>query len=77
MGTLLYYARAVDPTLLVPLSAVATQQSAPTERTKELVHQLLDFCATQEEAVLTFNASDMVLVVHSNAGYLNERKARS
>ena len=30
-GTLLYYARAVDPTLLVPLSAIAAQQSAPTE----------------------------------------------
>ena len=38
---------------------------------------MLGFCATQEEAVLTFNASDMVLVVHSDAGYLNERKARS
>jgi len=75
--TLLYYARAVDPTLLVPLSAVAAHQSVPTEETKELIHQLLDFCATQEEAVLTYNASDMVLAVHSNAGYLNERKVRS
>ena len=76
-GTLLYYARAVDATLLVPLSAIAAQQLAPTEKTKELVHQLLDFCTSQEEAVLTFKASDMVLAVHSNAGYLNEKKARS
>jgi hypothetical protein len=76
-GTLLYYARAVDPTLLVPLSAVATQQSAPTEQTKELVHQLLDFCATQEEAVLTCTASGMILAMHSDACNLNEQKARS
>jgi hypothetical protein len=76
-GTLLYYARAVDPTLLVPLSAIAAHQSVPTEETKELIHQLLDFCTTQEEVVLTYNASDMVLAVHSNTGYLNERKVRS
>ena len=39
--------------------------------------QLLDYLATQEEAVLTYSASDMTLAVHSNAGYLNEPKARS
>ena len=33
--------------------------------------------ALQEEAILTFSASDMVLAVHSNAGYLNELKAKS
>ena len=76
-GTLLYYARAVDATLLVPLSSIAAHQAAPTEHTRELVHQLLDFCATQEDAVLTYHASDMILAVHSDAGYLNENKARS
>lgn len=33
--------------------------------------------ATQEDAVLTYRASDMILAVHSDAGYLNEPKARS
>ena len=61
MGTLLYYTRVVDAMLLVPLSAIATHQAAPTEQTKEIVHKLLDFCATQEETVLTYNASNMVL----------------
>ncbi len=41
------------------------------------VKQLLDYCASQEEAVLTYHASDMVLAVHSDAGYLNESKASS
>lgn len=76
-GTLLYYARTVDAMLLVPLSTIAAHQSAPTEKTMELAKQVLDFCASQDEAVLTFHASDMVLAVHSDAGYLNERKARS
>ncbi len=33
--------------------------------------------AIQEEAVLTFKASDMVLAIHSNSLYLSEPKARS
>ncbi len=41
------------------------------------VKQLLDYCASHEEAIITYNASKMVLVVHSNAGYANEKKARS
>jgi hypothetical protein len=41
------------------------------------VKQLLDYCASQEEAIITYNASKMVLAVHSDAGYANEKKARS
>ena len=39
--------------------------------------QLLGYIATQEEAVLTFNASDMKLAAHSDSSYLSEPKARS
>jgi hypothetical protein len=76
-GKFLYVGRAVDPTLLTPLSAIATQQAAPTEETEKRAKQLLDFAASQEEAILTYNASDMILAVHSDAGYLNEPNARS
>ena len=37
----------------------------------------LDFMATQEEAVLTFQASNMVLAIHSNASYLSKPKSCS
>ena len=37
----------------------------------------LDYMATQEPAVLTYRKSDMILAVHSDAGYLNEENARS
>jgi len=76
-GTLLYYARAVDSTILVALSAIATEQAAPTAKTMAKTKQLLDYVATQEEAIITFNASDMILSAHSDAGYCNEKKARS
>ena len=76
-GTLLHYSRAVDPTMLVALNAIATQQASPTQKTMERVKQLLDYCSSQEEKVITYHASDMILAVHSDAGYLNEIKARS
>ncbi len=41
------------------------------------VKQLLDYCSTQEEAIITYNASKMILAVHSDAGYANEKKSRS
>ena len=40
-------------------------------------HQLLDYIATQEDTVITYNSSNMKLAVHSNASYLSEPKARS
>ena len=39
--------------------------------------QLLNYLATQEDAVLSYHASDMVLAVHSNASYLSKPKACS
>ncbi len=76
-GTLLYYARAVDPTILVALSAIAAQQAKPTINTLAKVKQLLQYCASQDEAILTYRASDMILAVHSDAGYLSKPQARS
>jgi hypothetical protein len=76
-GTLLYYGRAVDSTILPSLSSLATKQAKPTAKTKATVMQLLDYLATQEEAIISYNASDMILQVHSDAGYANKKRARS
>jgi hypothetical protein len=42
-------------------------QAAPTALTMELIKMLLDYVATHPDAILTYNKSDMVLAVHSNA----------
>ncbi len=76
-GTLLYYARAVDSTILPALSSLATEQAKPTQKTIEKVKQLLDYCTTQEEAIIAYLAGKMILCIHSNAGYCNKKKARS
>jgi len=76
-GKFLFLGRAVDSTLLCPVSAIASQSANPTEDTMQQTKQLLDYLATQEDAVLTYNASDMILAVHSDTSYLSEPKARS
>ena len=77
MWKILFLGRAVDATLLCPISAIASQSATPTEDALEHTRQFLDYVATQEEAVLTYNASDMKLAAHSDASYLSEPKARS
>ncbi len=76
-GKFLLLGRAVDSTLLCLISAIASQSSKPTKDRMQQTLQLLDYLATQEDAVLSYHASNMVLVVHSNASYLSEPKARS
>eukprot|EP00804_Cyclotella_cryptica_P009391 CCRYP_018074-RA/>CCRYP_018074-RA protein AED:0.17 eAED:0.15 QI:0/0/0/0.75/0/0/4/0/1210 len=77
IGVFLYYARAVDCTMLPALGSLATQQSAPTQNTMSKVHQFLDYAMTHPDAMITYRASNMILAVHSDASYLSETKARS
>ena len=77
IGGLLYYARAVDLTILTALSAIASQQASPTEQTEDHVRQLLDYIATHPDAVIRFYPSAMILNIHSDASYLTEPRARS
>ena len=72
IGTLLYYARCVDASMLTELGSLATQQATPTQNTMMKVKQLLDYAATHPDAIVTYNASDMVLAAHSDASYLSE-----
>jgi hypothetical protein len=74
-GVFLYLAWAVDRGLLPTLSSLASQEANPTEKTMELCKQFLDYMATQEDTILTYRASDMILAMHSNASYLSEPKS--
>ena len=76
-GVFLFLARAVDSTMLTPLSALASEQATPTEKTMQNCLQFLDYMASQDEAIVTYRASGMKLAIHSDASYLSEPKARS
>ncbi len=77
IGTFLYYARCVDSTMLPALGSLTTQQANPTQNTKKLVHQFLNYATTHPNAIITYQASNMVLAGHSDASYLSETNARS
>ncbi len=78
IGVFLYYARAVDPTMLTQLSKLATMQSPnPTQHLLAQVGHFLQYAATFPNASVVFHASGMLLVTHSDASYLSETKARS
>jgi Reverse transcriptase (RNA-dependent DNA polymerase) len=77
LGTLLYYARAVDSTLLVGLGTLASEQTKGTELTMQRITHLLNYCATHPEAAIGYKKSDMVLHVESDASYLSLPKATS
>jgi hypothetical protein len=47
--TLLYYARAVDPTLIMPIHVLASEQSKATSDTADKVIKLLNYCSTHPE----------------------------
>jgi hypothetical protein len=66
-GSVLYYARPVDPTVLVPLNDIATEQTKATEKTQAVTNQLLDYLATHTNATIRYHASYMILHIHSDA----------
>jgi hypothetical protein len=77
IGSILYYARAIDLTVLMALSTIASDQAHGTKNTLQKNQQLLDYLATHLDATVGFHASDMILNIHSNALYLSKANAHS
>jgi hypothetical protein len=77
IGSILYYAHAIDIMVLMALSSIAIKQSKGTTKMMEKAKQLLDYLATYPDATICFKATDMILYVHSDASYLSESDARS
>jgi Reverse transcriptase (RNA-dependent DNA polymerase) len=77
IGTLLYYARAIDNTMLPAIGTIASQQSQGTKATMKAIVKLLNYAASHPSATIRYVASDMVLHVESDASYQSETKSRS
>jgi hypothetical protein len=76
-GSVLYYAIAVDPTVLMPLNDIATEQTKAMEKPQAATNQMLDYLATHPDAAIRYHASAMILNIHSDASYLSVSNARS
>jgi hypothetical protein len=77
VGKCLFYARAVDPTMQHALNRLAATQSKGTQATVAALVHFLNYCETHPDACICYEASDMILRVHSDASYLTELGARS
>jgi hypothetical protein len=52
VGSIFCYARAVNMTVLMALSTIASKQTKGMERTLENAYQVLDYLATQQDATV-------------------------
>jgi hypothetical protein len=70
VGSLLYYARAVDATMLPPINEINGSQASPMQKTMNACTMLLDYAATYPLAIIRYHASDMALNTNTDAAYL-------
>jgi hypothetical protein len=73
----LYYSRAGDRTLIVPINVLPYDQTKATSDTAGKVIKLFNYCITHPETKIRYHASDMILNIHSDASYLSEKETKS
>ena len=67
VGTILYYARAVDVTVLTAITTLGSKQAKATTNTMKSTKHLLDYLATHPDAKMWYYASDVFLNIHLDA----------
>ena len=74
---MLYYARAVDGTLMATLNKLASAQSKGSQATMQATKNLIGYCHTHSDATIRCCASQMQSHIHSNASYMSASKPKS
>jgi hypothetical protein len=77
VGTLLYYARTVDPSILTVVHELGSVQASPSVQDMLKMERLLQYVSVHQLHGLRFHASNMQLQIQSDASYLSRTKARS
>jgi hypothetical protein len=77
IGTLLYYCRAVDPSICTAVHQLGSVQANPTETDMANMERLLRYVSTHQNNGIRYYASEMVLQLMSDASYQSSPKARS
>ena len=76
-GNFQYYTKGVDPTMIVSVNKLDSQQSAPTQETVKKCNMLMDYAHTYPNATIRYHTSDMCLHIDSDAAYLVQPQSRS
>ena len=77
IGTLIYYAHAIDSTMLMAINAISSDQATGTTATADAATWLLDYAATYPNDTIRYNTSQMILHIHSDASYQSDTESRS
>ena len=77
VGSLLYYSRAIDSTMLPATTAVSSQQAKPTDNVLKTAEDILHYAAAYPNNKLVLYACDMHLFIQSDASYLSRQGAGS
>ena len=77
IGTLLYYSRAVDPSICTAVHELGSIQSQPTMNDMKKMDRLLGYVSKHSNNAVRYYASTMLLQLMSDASYLCRPKARS
>ena len=77
VGVFLYYARAVDPTMLPQTNKIASEQAKPTKHVQDQAIRLLQYAAAFPDNALVFHKSKMHLIQQVDASYLSRSNSRS
>jgi len=72
----LYYARAIDCTMLPALNKISKSQANPTQVTLDEHKQLLDYANTYQNVSVRYRASAMIRNIETDAAYLVLPKAK-
>jgi hypothetical protein len=72
--SILYFARAVDMTVLMAFSRLAIDQTKAATKTMVKCVQLLDYLAYHADAKVRFYASDIIMNIHLDASYYPKAK---
>ena len=75
-GTFLYYAIAINNTILPDLSEIYSEQYKATNVTEKQVAKLLNYLASNPHTEIQYKASGMQLAIHSDVSYLSISQAR-
>jgi hypothetical protein len=63
--------------MLPALGSLSTQQVNPTQNTLKHIKQFLDYTMSHQDAIITYQSSDMILATDSDTSYLSETKTLS
>jgi hypothetical protein len=77
VGTLLYYARSIDPSILTVVHELGSVQAKPTVEDIRKMERLLQYVSSHQHYSIRFHASSRQLQIQSDASYLCRTRARS